>query len=172
MIMLWIFIIPLFWKIIITMETEQVYISGFLEVASMKLPSVIIPANEDINKREVYDDYATMSFTLQEPMSIRDLLNLIDESAGLIELYYHMRSRQTDFGHSVCIFQEAGTGPMFKLNASTEGDGKLHYVDVTVYTSMEIMSADVIADAERVQALGGEYVYKITVDEAISFLMS
>lgn len=86
------------------MTNEQ--ISRFLECAAFKLPKIIKSRLEDKSKRELYNDYALLVFELPEPMTMEEFCGAIDDSWGTETLYRHIRSSQTDFGRSVCAFQE------------------------------------------------------------------
>lgn len=114
-------------------------IERFLESAALKLPAIIKPRLENRAEREVYDDYALLNFTLPEPLSIEDFCNELGESFGTVELYRHIRSVDTDYGHSICAYQEPGTGLMFLLCATTNSNGVITDADVKVFFSMERM---------------------------------
>lgn len=151
------------------MTNEQ--ISRFLECAAFKLPKIIKSRLEDKSKRELYNDYALLVFELPEPMTMEKFCGAIDDSWGTETLYRHIRSSQTDFGRSICAFQEPGTGEMFQLCASTNPSGEITYVDVKVFYSMERMMAELQAELKRMHDVSGESFYHLTEDELVSYFI-
>lgn len=146
-------------------------IDRFMVSSTLKIPSIIKSRFEDRDKREVYDDYVLLVFNLEQEMTMAEISDEIDECFGLTILYQHVRSRQTDYGQSICAFQEPGTGEMFKLNAMTNSCGVIHSVEVKIYKSLEHMMADTRADLERVLSMPGDFTYRLEVDELISYFM-
>lgn len=137
----------------------------------MKLPAIIKPRLENRAEREVYDDYALLNFTLPDSLSIEDFCNELGESFGTIELYRHIRSVDTDYGHSVCAFQEPGTGIMFQLCATTNSCGVITDVDVKVFFSMERMLVELRNTLRRVSMQSGTFVYRISEEELLSYFL-
>lgn len=149
----------------------QKSIERFLEYASMKMPDLVRPANEQTKLREVYDDYAQLVFHLPHPLTVEELQEIADECHGLTLLYHHMRSRQTDFGQSVCLFQEPGTGEMFQLDGSTNGCGNIVRIDIKLYSSMERMVVELRKQFRRAQETPGEFASRIEEDELITYFL-
>ena len=139
-----------------------------MEYASMKMPDLVRPGNEQKKLREVYRDYALMVFHLQKPMTIAKLCDMADELYGLTMMYHHIRSRHTDYGQSLCFFQEPGTGEMFQMDCSTDGHGRIVKVDVKLYISMERMVTELRQQLRRVQDSPGEFAYKLEEAEVIT----
>lgn len=146
-------------------------IERFLESAALKLPAIIKPRLENRAEREVYDDYALLSFTLPDPLSVEDFCNELGESFGTIELYRHIRSVDTDYGHSVCAFQEPGTGVMFQLCATTNSLGIITDVDVKVFFSMERMLVELRDTLNRASLQSGTFAYRISEEELLSYFL-
>lgn len=146
-------------------------IERFLEYASMKMPDLVRPANEQTKLREVYDDYALLVFHLPSPLAVEELMEIADDCHGLTQLYHHMRSRQTDFGQSVCLFQEPGTGEMFQLDGSTNGCGRIVRIDVKLYTSMERMVIELRKQLRRMADTPGEFASRLQEDELITYFL-
>lgn len=146
-------------------------IERFLESAALKLPAIIKPRLENRAEREVYDDYALLNFTLSDSISIEDFCNELGESFGTIELYRHIRSVDTDYGHSVCAFQEPGTGLMFQLCATTNSLGVINYVDVKVFFSMERMLVELRDTLRRASMQSGTFTYRISEEELLSYFL-
>lgn len=149
----------------------QKTIERFLEYASMKMPDLVRPANEQTKLREVYDDYALLVFHLPHPLTVEELQEIADECHGLTLIYHHMRSRQTDFGQSVCLFQEPGTGVMFQLDGTTNGYGRISHVDVKVFSSMERMAVELRQQLRRAADIPGEFASRLQEDELITYFL-
>lgn len=146
-------------------------IERFLESAALKLPAIIKPRLENRAEREVYDDYALLNFSLPDSLSIEDFCNELGESFGTIELYRHIRSVDTDYGHSVCAFQEPGTGVMFQLCATTNSRGVITDVDVKMFFSMERMLVELKDTLRRASLQSGTFTYRISEEELLSYFL-
>lgn len=90
-------------------------IDNFFESASMKMPDVVTPSMELRNKREVYFDNAVVALALKRPLTVSKFIDKVDSAFGMVMMYHHVRSRDTEFGQSICFFQEPGTGSISKL---------------------------------------------------------
>lgn len=146
-------------------------IERFLEGAAFKMSDVVKPVNELQQFREVYNDYALLVFKLDKALTVAEIIDSLESVPGLTMMYHHMPSRDTEFGQSFCFFQEPGLGEMFQINFSTNAEGKVEEVDVKIYTSLEIMVSDLESELERVPRLMGEFAYRITKDELISYFL-
>lgn len=146
-------------------------INNFMVSATLKLPGIIASRLEDRTKREIYSDYALLVFELPQPLTMEDFREEIDNSYGTTLLYQHARSIQTDFGHSICAFQEPGTGEMFQINGSTDSRGLISSVDVKIYCSMEYMMAELHRELLRIAKIPGEISYILGEDELLSYFL-
>lgn len=146
-------------------------INRFLEAAVYKFPAVIKSRLEDRDRREVYDDYTLMVFRLPHPMTMDDFCEIADESHGTVTLYRHIRSRQTDFGRSVCVFQEPGTGEMFQMCATTDSRGLITTVTVKIYNSLERMMVELRGELGRMRLAPGESFYHLSDAELLSHFL-
>lgn len=95
----------------------------------------------------------------------------LSESYGTIELYRHWRSEDTDYGQSVCAFQEPGTGVMFQICATTNSCGKITGVDVKLYFSLERMLAELRETLRRAAVQSGKFAYRISEEELLSYFL-
>ena len=65
----------------------------------------------------------------------------------LFRSLYHLEpSVHTVFGHECCAYCYPVTERMFKINCKTSADGLIHELNVTIYNSIELMSADLFED--------------------------
>lgn len=146
-------------------------IDRFLEGAGHKMDCVVIPKFEITEKREVYRDCAMLAFRLPQPLTPRQLVHALEPVAGLVQMYHHMRSKDTDFGQSLCFFQEAGTGEMYQLDCTTNGIGKIETVDVKLYTSLERMVAELRFQLDRAAGARGQFEYRLSDHELLSHFL-
>lgn len=142
-----------------------------MEYASMKMPDLVRPAYELPKLREVYLDYAFLAFKLPDPMTVVELDEAVNDCYGLTKLYHFMRSRQTDYGQSLCFFQEPGTGEMFQMDCFTNSDGKIHRIDVKLYNSMERMVTELRQQLVRQKVSPGEFDYLIDEYELLTHFL-
>ncbi len=150
---------------------NQEPITGFLATATLKLPSLIKSRLENKARRELYDDYALLVFNLPKPLSVGDFKDAVDDSFGTTLLYHHARSTATDFGQSLCAFQQPGTGVMFQICGSTNSRGVITAVDVKIYNSMERMMAELRNELIRASGTSGQFIYSLREDELLSFFI-
>lgn len=156
-------------KPIITKTMNNGTIERFLESAALKLPAIIKPRLENRTEREVYEDYVLLSFTLPDSLSFDEFCTELGESFGTIELYRHIRSADTDYGHSICAYQEPGTGVMFQLCATTNSKGVITDADVKVFFSMERMLVELRDTLRRVSMQSGIFAYRVSEAELLSY---
>ena len=102
---------------------------NFRSLAPLLLPELI-----DLNRLEAIDDYALMTFTLAEAMSIEDVMDSLEDQMELTIFYHMVTSDATDAGQHCCTY----SNPSFEhINAQTETDGMAH--TLYVYDSLEVM---------------------------------
>lgn len=143
-------------------------IERFLEGAIYKMDGVVIPKCELKEQREVYRDCAILTFSLPQPLTVKQLQYVLDGTHGMVQMYHHMRSKDTDFGHSLCFFQQPGTGEMFQLDCTTNSAGKITKVDIKIYTSLERMVAELRHQLDRISNVSGQFAYRIEDHELVS----
>ena len=140
------------------------FCNDFLSVIPLQLPQLLdTRAMEDI---QYYEDYALLVFPLSTPLSFEDVTDMLEDEMEMIFLYHHIPSFQTVFGHSCCAYSNPAFGRMFKVNAKTNGGGMVDQIKVTIYESLEYMSADVCLDLE-LHANTGHFKYKKPKEEVL-----
>ena len=146
-------------------------INNFLYASSKKLPDIINPVLEVKELREVYEDVALFVFNVEDPMTIQELTDIFDETFGIVIVYHHMRSKETDFAQSVCAIQSPGSGPMIKINASTNSLGKITRVDIRLFDSLERFGVETRKDLQRMTNFPGEFYYSLTEVELMTHFL-
>ena len=142
---------------------EQFY-DDFLAVVPLQLPELL--DKRKMEKPVRYDDYVLLTFRLNTPFTIEDVMDMLEDEMEMIILYHHIPSRQTDFGHSCCAYANPAFGRMFKVNAATDERGMVSRIKVTIYESLEYMSADVCLDLE-LHGKGGFFKYVKPKEEVL-----
>lgn len=120
------------------------FCDDFLSVVPLQLPQLLDKRGMERPVR--YDDYILLEFSLNEPYSIEEVMDMLEDEMEMIILYHHIPSMQTEFGHSCCAYSNPAFGRMFKVNAATNERGMVSRIKVTIYDSLEYMSADVCLD--------------------------
>lgn len=146
-------------------------IETFFESASKKMPDIISPSQELRNKREVYSDNAVVALAPKRPLTISEFIDHVDASFGMVMMYHHIRSRDTEFGQSICCFQEPGTGSMFQIDATCNSKGLITQIDVRVYSSLERMVSQLRDQLHRMNSVSGCFAYKIEEYELLSYFL-
>ncbi|MCQ2145921.1 MAG: hypothetical protein MJZ16_00215 [Bacteroidales bacterium] len=130
----------------------QKEIDNFRSLGPLLLPGLIdLNHLEEINN---YDDYAILTFSLSEPMSIEDVMDNMEDQMELNILYHMVTSDSTDSGQHCCAYANPTFGHMYKLNAQTEMSGKVETIYVYVYSSLEIMLEDLKNDLDQHSGFG------------------
>ena len=62
-----------------------------------------------------YDDYVLLTFQLNTPFTIEEVMDMLEDEMEMIILYHHIPSHQTEFGHSCCAYSNPSFGRMFKI---------------------------------------------------------
>ena len=146
-------------------------IENFILWASEKFPGLIVPRFEAKSRREEYDDHVVFVFPLVDKLTMQELIDIIEHASGTVILYRHYQSLDTDYGHSLCAFVEPGHGYMMQLNAFTDARGYVTEIDVTLHTSLERYTTELRMELERINDVPGNFFYKITEEELISFML-
>lgn len=133
------------------------FLNDFLALAPLQLPELI---NQERMEQPVYEDgYVLLDFKLEKPCPLEEVMNLFEDQMELVILYHKVTSVHTEFGQFCCAFSNPNFGRMYKMNASTDANGNVHSVMVTIYESLEFMYGDLCHDME-LQARTGFFKYK------------
>jgi hypothetical protein len=143
--------------IINTIVMLHKFLNDFLALAPLQLPELI---NQERMEQPVYEDgYVLLDFKLEKPCPLEEVMNLFEDQMELVILYHKVTSVHTEFGQFCCAFSNPNFGRMYKMNASTDANGNVHSVMVTIYESLEFMYGDLCHDME-LQARTGFFKYK------------
>lgn len=110
---------------------------------------VILPDlidNVFLSKVTSYEDYAILLYDVLKPQSMENVREMLEMNADLAILYHLEPPVDTVFGHESCAYCFPVTERMFKINCKTHVDGLVHQLNVTIYNSIEVMSADLFED--------------------------
>lgn len=149
----------------------QKSIENFFESASMKMPDIVAPSMELHNRREVYCDNAVVVLAPKRPLTVSQFIDKVESVFGMVMMYHHVRSHDTEFGQSLCFFQEPGTGSMFQLDATSDSNDHITKIDARVYSSLETMVTQLRNQLHRMNAVSGSFAYKIEEYELISYFL-
>lgn len=136
----------------------QHFIDSFMALVPLQLPQLIDVTM--MEEPEYYGDYALLCFPLKEPYELEEVMDMLEDDIELITLYHHIPSSSTDLGHSACSYSNPAFGQMFKVNAQTDGSGKVSHITVTVYDSLELMCGDICLDLRLHAERSGYFKYK------------
>lgn len=118
----------------------QFFMDKFMALAPMQLPQFI--NRRWMEQPDIYDEYVLLTFNLPKSYTIEEVMEIFEGQMELILLYHKVCSNFTSFGHSCCVYSNPDFGHMYKINATTDGKGKVNTIQVTIYESMEFMRAD------------------------------
>ena len=140
------------------------FYDDFLEFVPLQLPELL--DEKTMEQPIFYEDYALLIFPLPVPLDIEDVMDCMEDEMEMIVLYHHIPSGQTKFGHSCCAYSNPAFGLMFKINAKTNDSGLVENVTVTIYESLEFMSADICIDLD-LHSKSGHFKYRKPKEEVL-----
>ena len=112
----------------------------------------IMPALFDnffLKETEVYNGYGILTYEVHPPVPIEEVLNIMDGDAYMRILYYthpNPKSVKTKFGQRACTYFMPEEQRNIKMNFSTNEEGLVSTIYVTVYGSIDIMYPDLLTD--------------------------
>ena len=116
------------------------FYNDFMALVPLQLPQLIDVTT--MEKPQFYGDYVLLTFPLRDSYDLEEVMD------------------------STCAYSNPAFGQMFKMNARTEEDGKVHVVVATVYDSLELMYGDLCLDLE-LHARSGTFKYKKIKEEVL-----
>ncbi len=140
------------------------FLDDFLDNVPPQLPYLLNVVKMD--KPRCYDNYAVLVFDIDSKYTLEEVVNMLKDVVEAEQLYHHVPSDQTSYGHSTCFFSNPQLGRLFKINAKAEGDGKVRYVYVTIYSSSEPFLADLRLELAS-HSNSGEYKYKCDEEQLL-----
>ena len=142
----------------------QNFCNDFIASVPLQLPKLM--DTHKMEQPEYYQDYALIVFPVATPLLLEEVMDMLEDEMEMIILYHHIPSFATPFGHSCYAYSNPAFGRMFKINAKTNESGLVDRITVTIYESLEYMSADVCLDLE-LHARTGHFKYRKPKDEVL-----
>ena len=102
-----------------------------------------------LKETEECNGYAILTYDVNPPLPIDDVLNIMDGDAYMRILYYthpNPAAIKTKFGQRACTYFMPEEQRNIKMNFSTDEDGLVKMILVTVYGSIDIMYPDLLND--------------------------
>ena len=128
-----------------TMLEEAIY--KFKVSGPTIMPSLF--DNFFLKETEAYNVYAILTYEVHQPLSIDEVLNIMDSDAYMRILYYthpNPKAIKTKFGQRACTYFMPEEQRNIKMNFSTDEKGLVNTILVTVYGSIDIMYPDLLND--------------------------
>ena len=142
----------------------QNFCNDFIASVPLQLPKLM--DTHKMEQPEYYQDYALIVFPVATPLLLEEVMDMLEDEMEMIILYHHIPSFAPPFGHSCCAYSNPAFGRMFKITAKTNESGLVDRITVTIYESLEYMSADVCLDLE-LHARTGHFKYRKPKDEVL-----
>ena len=105
--------------------------------------------NYFLKETEECNGYAILTYEVSHPLPIDDVLNIMDGDAYMRILYYthpNPKAVKTKFGQRACTYFMPEEQRNIKMNFSTNEEGLVNTILVTVYGSIDIMYPDLLTD--------------------------
>ena len=133
------------------------FLEDFMASVPLQLPRLLNVAT--MEEPKFYGDYVLLTFPLRDPYDLEEVMDMFEDDMELITLYHHIPGGIGNSGYSTCAYSNPAFGQMFKMNAKTESDGKVHYIMATIYDSLEMMYGDLCLDL-KLHSESGRFKYK------------
>ncbi len=140
----------------------------FMSLVPLQLPQLLDVTT--MEEAQFYGDYVLLTFPLRDPYDLEEIMDILEDDMELITLYHHIPAGMGNLGHSTCAYSNPAFGQMFKMNAKTDGDGKVRYIVATVYDSLELMYGDLCLDL-KLHSTSGHFKYQRKLDEVLMDFM-
>ena len=144
------------------------FLKDFMTFVPLQLPQLLDVTT--MEEPQFYGDYVLLTFPLHDPYDLEEVMDMLEDDMELIVLYHHIPMQDEPFGHSTCAYSNPSFGQMFKVNAKTDSDGKVHTGLVTIYDSLEQMYGDLCLDLQLHSKSGKLKYQKNKEDILIDFL--
>lgn len=112
-------------------------IDRFCRMASLELPDLI--DDKHLESADDYDDYALLTFSLESPMSMEEVLDCLEDQSELNILYHVSGIGDAPGTQHCCAYASPEYDNMYKVNAQSDGTGAVDTLYVYVYSSLEVM---------------------------------
>lgn len=112
-------------------------IDRFCRMASLELPDLI--DEKHLESADDYDDYALLTFSLESPMSMEEVLDCLEDQSELNILYHVSGIGAAPGTQHCCAYACPEYDNMYKVNAQSDGTGAVDTLYVYVYSSLEVM---------------------------------
>ena len=112
-------------------------IDRFCRMASLELPDLI--DEKHLESADDYDDYALLTFSLESPMSMEEVLDCLEDQSELNILYHVSGIGAAPGTQHCCAYASPEYDNMYKVNAQSDGTGAVDTLYVYVYSSLEVM---------------------------------
>ena len=116
--------------------------------------------NYYLKETQEYNGYAILTYEVNHPLPIEDVLNIMDGDAYMRILYYTHPTPNaitTKFGQRACTYFMPEEQRNIKMNFTTDEKGLVNMILVTVYGSIDIMYPDLRNDL-RLNTIGSMVV--------------
>lgn len=121
---------------------------------TMSLMTSGIIDRDKVKESAVYDDKAIVRYGLSKPLSIQEIIDMLDDNDNVVMLYNFIQRKDSQVGRSCSYYSDSRRGPMYRIDFYTERDGKCHNITVIFFTSLEYMYQDIIREHGRIQLHG------------------
>ena len=105
--------------------------------------------NYFLKETEECNGYAILTYEVNHPLPIDEVLNIMDGDAYMRILYFthpNPKAVKTKFGQRACTYFMPEEQRNIKMNFSTDEKGLVNTILVTVYGSIDIMYPDLLTD--------------------------
>lgn len=98
---------------------------------------------------DIYNGMAVIPFDLEEAIDIEEFMDILEDDLEMTILYHFRPSMSTNFGIQCCAYSGGSVGEVYKIHASTQAQGRVQTVTVTIYESFDLLCSDLISDLDR-----------------------
>lgn len=95
---------------------------------------------------DIYDDVAVLTYELPSPLDIEQVMDYMEDDMGIRFLYRAVKVTGQGQIQHVCEVEHPAGRLMYKVNAIADLHDLVSEITVTIFTSLEQMCNDIVAD--------------------------
>lgn len=119
----------------------------FESIAKLTMPEFF--DTENITETEVLDDWEKYEYHLETPLTLNQVLDILEEQNDILILYHLIPSKAVLCARTCCGVSNPEMEHMIKISATTDDRGLCDTIFLTIYSSLEIMLGEISSERMR-----------------------
>lgn len=121
----------------------------FESIAKLTMPEFF--DTENVTETEVLDDWEKYMYHLGRPLSLNEVLDILEEQNDILILYHFIPSKAVLCARTCCGVSNPDMEYMIKITATTDDNGLCDTIHLTIFNSLEIMLGEISYEKKRMK---------------------